>query len=67
MTLVCGQSSNPCGKSVLYFINLISQMDDIQGVSARTVGRLCGGGGSRPIGPTSLGYGPGYDWPYVFL
>ena len=35
--LVCGQSSNPCGKSVLYFINLISQMDDIQGVSAQTV------------------------------
>jgi len=56
MTLVCGQSSNPCGKSVLYFINLISQMDDIQGVSARTVGGQVdlegvGGGVVRSVRP----------------
>ena len=38
MTLLCGQSSNLHGKSLLDFINSVSQTDDIQAVSARTVG-----------------------------
>ena len=38
MTLLCGQSSNTHSKSILDFINFISHTDNIQDVSARTVG-----------------------------
>ena len=48
--------------SLLDFINSISQTDDIQDVSARTVGGkvdllASGRGGVRPLQPP-LGYGP---------
>ena len=49
--------------SLLDFINSISQTDDIQDVSNRTVGRkvdLLAPGGGRPTAPPPPGYGPGY-------
>jgi len=63
MTLVCNQNSNLHGKSsLLDFIDSISQMDDIQDVSARTVGGkvdlLAPRGGGRPTTPIPVGYGP---------